>query len=222
MILALKILLTLMAIALVLLLACLMAPLIYEFSLTGTQHKIQYKIIFRSFLGTVTFKHHDNHSDTELRILNRLRSTQPKKNSFAALRRNGITKPPRKFSPFLVRRVIKDKALLKRCLKFVAAVWKKIKPCHLTIEACIGCSEPHYTGWIMAAAAIIQADNSCYTIHIEGNWLEPGLDGEMLVAGKFIPAALLWQVLTLLGSSEVRPYYRIYRNRNVAARTQMA
>ncbi|MBP1762580.1 MAG: hypothetical protein H6Q64_2122 [Firmicutes bacterium] len=222
MILALKILLTVVAIALILLLVCLMAPLIYEFSLTGAQHKIQYKFIFHSFLGTVTFKHNGDHSDTELRILNRPVSTQPKKNSSASLRRTDITKPPRKNSPYLMRKVIRDKALIKRCLKFVAAVWKKIKPRHLTVEACIGFSEPHYTGWVMAAAAMLQADNSCYTIHIEGNWLEPGLDGEILVAGKFIPAAILWQALKLLASSEVRPFYRIYRNRNVAVQAQTA
>ncbi|HNX92552.1 MAG TPA: hypothetical protein PKI17_03420 [Syntrophomonas sp.] len=223
MILALKILLTVAAIALILLLVCIMVPLIYEFSLTGTQHKIQFKFICRSFPGTMIIKHHDNHTDTELRILNRPGSTQPKKKSSASLRRSAITKPPRNFSPFLMRKAIKDRALLKRCLQFIAAVWNKIKPRHLAVDACIGCSEPHYTGWIMAAAAVLQADNSYYSIHIEGNWLESGLDGEVLIAGKFIPAAILWQILKLLASSEARPYYRLYRNRrNVAARAQTA
>jgi hypothetical protein len=195
-------------------------PLIYEFSLTGAQHKIQYKLIFRSFLGTISFKHHDNHSDTELCILNRTVSMQPKKNPSASLRSTDITNPPRKNSLYLMRKVISDKPLLNRCLNFAAAVWKKIKPRHLTVEACIGCSEPHQTGWIMAAAAILQADNDCYTILIEGNWLEPGLDGEILVAGKFIPSAILWQILKLLASPEVRRYYRIFRNQKVAARAQ--
>lgn len=222
MILALKIILTVTAIALILLLVCIIVPLIYEFSLTGAQHKIQIEFICRSFLGTMIIKHNDNHTDTELRILNRPGSMQPKKQSSASLRRTTITKPPRKFSPFLMRKAIRDKALLKRCLKFIAAVWNKIKPRHLAVDACIGCSEPHYTGWIMAAAAVLQADNNCYSIHIEGNWLEPGLDGEILIAGKFIPAAILWQVLKLLASSEARPYYRLYRNRNVAARAQTA
>jgi len=222
MILALKILLTVATIALILLLVCIMMPLIYEFSLTGAHHKIQFIFICRSSLATVTFKHHDNHTDAELRILNRPESTQPKKKSSTSQRRSAVTKPPKNIPPFLMRKAIKDTALLKRFLKFIAAVWNKIKPHHLTVDACIGCSEPHYTGWIMAAAAMLQADNSCYSIHIEGNWLEPGLDGEVLIAGKFIPAAILWQVLKLLVSSEARPYYRLYRNRNVAARAQTA
>ena len=222
MILALKIILTVAALAFILLLVCVIMPLIYEFSLTVAHHKIQLKFICRSSLATVTFKHHDNHTDAELRILNRPGSTQPKKRSSKSQHRSAVTKPPKNIPPFLMRKAIRDKALLKRFLKFIAAVWNKIKPHHLTVDACIGCSEPHYTGWIMAAAAMLQADNSCYSIHIEGNWLEPGLDGEVLIAGKFIPAAILWQVLKLLASSEAQPYYRLYRNRNVAARAQTA
>jgi hypothetical protein len=222
MILALKILLMIVAIAFILLLVCLMAPLMYEFSLSGARHKIQFKVIIRSFLGTVSFKHNDSHSDTELRILNRAVTTKPNKNSSSPASRASHTASPGKNGPCLMGQVIRDKALLKRCLRFIAAVWKKIKPRHLTVDACIGCSEPHYTGWVMAAAAILQADNKHFSIHIEGNWLEPGIDGEILVAGKFIPAAILWQVLMLLASSEVRPYYHLYRTCNVAARAQTA
>ncbi|NLV22646.1 MAG: hypothetical protein GXY49_11795 [Syntrophomonadaceae bacterium] len=222
MLLALKILLTVAAIAILLLLICLIMPLTYEISLSGQQPGVQFNVLCRNFFLAIEAKRRIGKMGSELLIFNRPVVFRSKKKSSSSARRASSARDKQKSSPSLLREAIGDSALLKRSLKFIAAVWKKAKPRHLNVDACIGCSEPHYTGWMMAAAAMLQADNSCYTIHIESNWLEPCLDGEIHLAGKFIPAVILWQVLKFLASSEVRPYYRIHHGCIVVARMQTA
>jgi hypothetical protein len=220
MLLALKVLLTVFAVIFLMLLILLVVPLFYEFSLTGENLKIKFQIACRSFLGTIFVTYKDNHTGIELHILNHPVHSHPKKKTSA--QRNSVPKPRRILSSFLLSEAIKDTGLLKHCMNFIIAVWKIIKPRHLTAIARIGFSEPHYTGWVMAAAALLQAENNRYTIHIEGNWVEPCLDGEILVAGKIISARILWEVLKFLFSSEVISYYRSRRKRIIAVRTQTA
>ena len=220
MVLTLKILLAFVAIGLLLLLICLAAPLTYEFSLNGAQGKIRFRMDCRNLFWKISTRRGENHTDTEQRIFNRTLSKPTKIESSASARPASDTKAHPKPTAPLLPKAMGDSALLKRSLKFILEIWQKVKPRHLTVNACIGCSEPHQTGWMMAMAAMLQADNDCYIINIAGNWLEPCLDGEICIAGKFIPAVILWQVVKLLACSEVRPYYRIYLNRIILALAQ--
>ena len=222
MVLLLKILLTVVAIAFLPLLVCLIAPLTYQFSLNGAQGKIRFRMDCHNFFWKISTRHDNNRNDTEQRIFNRPLLKSAKRDPFASTHRTSGAKVNQKPTVSLLPTAMTDSALLKRSLKFVIEIWQKVKPHHLTVNACIGCSEPHQTAWMMAMAAILQADNDGYTIHIAGNWLVPCLDGEIRIAGKFIPGVILWQVLKLLASSEVRPYYRIYRNRIIFTRAQTA
>lgn len=210
MLLTLKILLILAATVILLLLICIVMPLGYEISLRGRQPDLQFKFLCRNPFMLIETQHINRKTASILLIFNHPVAPGAKKKSSSA-HRASPTRDKQKTSSLLVREALGDRALLARGLKFLAAVWKNIKPRHLNINACIGFSEPHYTGWMLAIAALLQANNSCYTIHIEGNWLESGLDGEIYLAGKFIPALIIGQVIKLLLSSEIRAYYGIRR-----------
>ncbi len=220
MVLTMKILLALITIVFLMLLIILSSPLTYDLSLHGAQGKIQFHMVCRNFFWAMSIQRGENRTNREQRFLNQSLSKSARSHSAASERSAPSVPLQIKSTTSLLLQVIHHPALLKRGLKFVKQVWQKVKPRHLTVNACVGCSEPHQTGWIMAAAAILQADNDCYTINLTGNWLESCLDGEIHLAGKFIPAAVLWPAFKFLASSEVRPYYRLYRKQNNAAPPQ--
>lgn len=89
-------------------------------------------------------------------------------------------------------------------------LWPILSPHYLMFNARIGFDEPHYTGWLMALAGFLQRQNSSYSIHLEGVWDEPCLEGHIMVAGKFCPAALVWQMLKFM-QPEIRLYIKSCR-----------
>ena len=213
-VLTLKILLAGVAIVFLLLLVCLTAPLTYTFTLYRTQGQLGFHMVCHNFFWEMSTRLSDSRVATQQRILNQSLSKTSKSKPSSATHpagdaRDAMGKPNPMAS--LLRKSVGDSALHRRILAFIREIWQTIKPHHLTVNACIGCSEPHQTGWLMAVAALLQADNSCYTIHIEGNWLEAGLEGDLDMRGKFIPAVVVWHTVKFLASSQTRAYYRFYR-----------
>lgn len=83
-------------------------------------------------------------------------------------------------------------------------LWRIVQPNQMIIKARIGFDEPHYTGWMMGLAGILQRQNSCYRIDLEGVWDEPCMEGQMVISGKFCLAELFWQLLKFLLQPKVR------------------
>lgn len=202
----LKILLALAVIALMLLLVCLFMPLKYELSLTGFRSRIEFRVICPGLRLEISSPGEDAVYTSRLLIFNHRFPGRPNIKSKTSSTGIPADAQSKKHS-FSLRKLILDKGLRQQGLQCLSDAWRIIKPRHLSVNARIGFSEPHYTGWMMAVAALLQTDNPTYTIYIDGNWVEPGLEGEINAAGKFMPVMILWPALKFLTSAEVRAYY---------------
>lgn len=217
----LKIMLALAVIVLMLLLVCLFMPLKYELSLTGSRSGIEFRVICPGLRLEISCPGEDAVYTSRLLIFNHRFPARPHTKSKPSSA--GIPADAQNQKHFFsLGKVIRDRGLRQRGLQFLSDAWRVIKPRHLSVNARIGFSEPHYTGWMMAAAALLQTDHPAYTIHIDGSWVEPGLEGEIHAAGKFMPAMLFWPALKFLASAEVRAYYPKGSRRNTAGHTQAA
>lgn len=106
---------------------------------------------------------------------------------------------------------MKDRALKLALLDLAKGIWKVIRPRKMVIKAKIGFSEPHYTGWLMAAAGWLQAASQNYQIQVEGVWDEAWLEGDMMIGGRVMPARLFWQILKFIIKPEIRSAYKHLR-----------
>lgn len=238
--LALEIVLAGIVIILLLLISCLFAPLAYEFDLTGVEHSLQFHLGFHNFCCGVSASRTDGEPDWNLLILGKhivlkQKRTSPESHestdshklhkaykSPESSSRSSRGRTRLSSSRFLLRKVVSDAGLRAQILNLIITVWQNIKPNHVTVIARIGFSEPHYTSWMMALAAMLQTNNNDYTIHIEGVWDEPCLEGELGLTGKVIPGMILWYILKFALHREVRPYYRKLRAQTVISRKQAA
>lgn len=223
--LALEILLASIAIILLLLISCLFAPLTYDFDLTRAQRSLQFHLGFHNCCCGLSASRTDGDLDWYLRILGkRIVRSQKKATSAssesAAQPSRSRTRPT--LSRSLLRQVISAADVWEQGLHLIATIWQKMKPRHVKVIARIGFSEPHYTGWMMALAGMIKINNNAYTIHIEGVWDEPCLEGELGLAGKVIPGMILWYILKFFLHPEIRLYYRKLRAQTVYSGTPAA
>lgn len=126
------------------------------------------------------------------------------------------------FSLRLLKELGQNHAWKKHIRELATGIWGIIRPHTMLIKARIGFSEPHYTGWLMALAGILQAMNNNYNIQLEGVWDEPCWEGELVLTGQLILILLLWQLLKFILKPEVRSAYKFIRAQSNSSSQQQA
>lgn len=132
--------------------------------------------------------------------------------------------PTRKssFSPRLMQRLALYSNLMHPIGELIKGIWCIIRPQNMIIKARVGFAEPHYTGWLMALAGILQAMNHAYRIELEGVWDEPCIEGALILTGRLILAQILWQLLKFFLKPEIRATYKLIRAQKSPAQYQTA
>jgi len=126
------------------------------------------------------------------------------------------------FSPRLLRKLALENAWKQPIGELIKGIWGIIRPHRMLINARIGFTEPHYTGWLIALAGILQGLNNSYCIQVEGVWDEPCLEGALTLAGRLVLAQLLWHFFKFLLKPEIRSAYRLIRTRKNPSPKQAA
>ncbi len=130
--------------------------------------------------------------------------------------------PKTRFSLRALKQLALDSGLKEKIWILAKNIWHLVRPDKILIKARIGFSEPHYTGWLMAMAGTLQAMSDTYSIHVEGVWDEPCLEGELILAGRLVPIQLLWQLFKFIRQPEIRSVYKRIRSQKSASTYQTA
>ncbi len=115
------------------------------------------------------------------------------------------------FSPAFWLQSILDSDWRKQAWQLTTELWGIIRPHKILIQARVGFDEPHYTGWMMGMAGILQRQSNSYRINIEGAWDEPCMQGELSLSGRVIPAMVIGLLIKYILRPKIRSYLRQMR-----------
>lgn len=195
-----------------LVLLVLIWPLSYQLDLSYRQSVLQFSFTLANYCYGLLFKRQDQQTVMQAKLFGFIRpfarSTAPNKADPAP---EPSAEPPTARRPGFIKTIIKNRTLKPALLDLAQGIWKVIFPRKMLIKARIGFSEPHYTGWLMAVAGMLQAASPSYDIQLEGIWDEAWLEGEIIISGRIMPARLLWQILKFIIKPEIRSAYKRLR-----------
>lgn len=198
----------------------LLLPLHYKLSLQFIAQTLQYDFS----LGSCCYGLHANKKDKQGRAELRLFAFRwPLKQSVSA---NEMLQPApgrkKSFSLHSLKKLVQKSALKDHLWGLTKDIWRIIRPHRMLVNARIGFSEPHYTGWLMAVAGMLQASHHAYHIQLEGVWDETCLEGELVIAGWLMPVQLLWQLLKFILKPEIRAAYKQFKAKQSLSPQQAA
>lgn len=218
---AITILLACLIIVLALVLIILLVPLRYKLDLNFNQPVPQFNFSLRNCCYGLQISRQEKQLIVQLILFGFRRPLKQPPPANKSVRPASDRKAS--FSPRLLKEIVLDSAWKKHIGGLVQGIWHIIHPHRMLIRARIGFTEPHYTGWLIALAGILQAMNHAYNIQLEGVWDEPCFAGELILAGRLILIQLLWQLLKFILKPEIRSAYkRIRTQKNPSSQQQAA